>query len=151
MMSIIIFCWSFGPQKYLFKVYLLPTQVWNGNLVYFSFYWFYGIFCFIISKVWTQSFLSDFKITYCSTVFKKHVIVFQSLSHIWLSNRWTVAHQTLLTSTVFQSLLRFMFIESMMLSNHFILCCLFLLLPSIFSSIKIFSKEMSLCIRWPKY
>ena len=49
------------------------------------------------------------------------------------------------------SLLKLMFIESVMPSNLFILCCLLLLLPSIFPSISIFSNESALCIRWPKY
>ena len=44
-----------------------------------------------------------------------------------------------------------MFIESMMPSNHLILCCPLLLLPSIFPSIRVFSNESALCIRWPKY
>ena len=51
----------------------------------------------------------------------------------------------------FQSLLKLMSIESVMPSNHFILCHPFLLLPSIFPSIRVFSKESVLCIRWPKY
>ena len=59
--------------------------------------------------------------------------------------------QTLLSSTFSWSSLRFMSIESVMLSNHFILCHLFLLLPSIFPSIRVFSNESALCIRWPKY
>ena len=50
-----------------------------------------------------------------------------------------------------QSLLKLMFIESMMLSNHLILCCPLSLLPSIFPSIKVFSTELALRIRWPKY
>ena len=49
------------------------------------------------------------------------------------------------------SLLKFMSIESVMLSNHLILCCLLLLLPSIFPSISVFSNESVLRIRWPKY
>ena len=49
------------------------------------------------------------------------------------------------------SLLKFMSIESVMPSNHLILCCPLLLLPSIFSSIRVFSKETVLPIRWPKY
>ena len=44
-----------------------------------------------------------------------------------------------------------MSIKSVMLSNHLILCCPFLLLPSIFPSIRVFSSELALCIRWPKY
>ena len=49
------------------------------------------------------------------------------------------------------SLLKFMSIESLMLSNHLILCHPLLLLPSIFPSIRVFSNELALCIRWPKY
>ena len=54
-------------------------------------------------------------------------------------------------STNFQSLLKLMSIELVMPSNHLILCCLLLLPPSIFSGIKVFSKESALRIRWPKY
>ena len=50
-----------------------------------------------------------------------------------------------------QSLLKLMFIESVMPSNYLILCCPLLLLPSIFPSIRVFSNESALCIRWPKY
>ena len=53
--------------------------------------------------------------------------------------------------TMSQSLLQFMSIESVMLSSHLILCCLLLLLPSIFPNIRVFSKELALKIRWPKY
>ena len=56
-----------------------------------------------------------------------------------------------LSFTVSQSLLKFMSIESVILSKHLILCCPLLLLPSIFPSIRIFSKELAICIRWPKY
>ena len=64
---------------------------------------------------------------------------------------WTVACQTLLSSTISQSFLKLMSIESVMLSNHFILCCPFLLWPSIFPSIRVFYSELALCIRWPEY
>ena len=50
-----------------------------------------------------------------------------------------------------KSLLKLMSIELLMLSNHLILCCLLLFLPSIFPSIRAFSNELALCIRWPKY
>ena len=63
---------------------------------------------------------------------------------------WTAARQAPLSSTITQNLLRFMSIESVMLSNHLILC-LPLLLPSIFPSIRVFSNELALRIRWPKY
>ena len=64
---------------------------------------------------------------------------------------WTAAHQTSLSLTIFQSLLKFMSIESMMLPNHLILCHPLHLLPSIFPSIRVFSNESAVCIRWPKY
>ena len=63
---------------------------------------------------------------------------------------WTAAHQASLSITNFQSLLKLMSIESVMPSNHLILCHLLLLPPSIFSSIRVFSNESALCIRWPK-
>ena len=64
---------------------------------------------------------------------------------------WTAAHQASLSFTVSRSLLRFKSVESVMLSNHLILCHPFLLWPSIFPSIKVFSNESTLCLRWPKY
>ena len=64
---------------------------------------------------------------------------------------WTAAHQGCLSITNSQSLLRIMSIESVMPSNHLILCCPLLLLPSIFPSIRVFSNESVLRIRWPKY
>ena len=64
---------------------------------------------------------------------------------------WTVAHQDPLFSTISWSVLRFMSIQSLMLSNHLVLCCPLLLLPSIIPIIKDFSSESALCIRWPKY
>ena len=63
---------------------------------------------------------------------------------------WTVAYQAPLSSTISWSLLKFMSIESVMLSSHLILFHLLLLLPSIFPSIKVFSSESALHIRWPK-
>ena len=63
---------------------------------------------------------------------------------------WTAACQGPLSITKSQSLLKLMFIESVMPSNHLILCCL-LLLPSSFPSIKVLSSESVLCIKWPKY
>ena len=66
-------------------------------------------------------------------------------------NTWTAAHQASLYSTISQSVLKFMSFESVMLSNHLILCFPLLLLPSIFPSISVFSDELALHIRWPKY
>ena len=76
----------------------------------------------------------------------------QSLSHVQLfATPWTAAHQASPSITNSQSLLKFMSIESVMPSNHLILCCPLFLLPSIFSSIRVFSNESALLIRWPKY
>ena len=76
----------------------------------------------------------------------------QSLSHIRLFvTPQTVAHQASLSITNSRSLLKLMSIESVMPSNHLILCRPFLLPPSFFPSIRIFSNELALCIRWPKY
>ena len=76
----------------------------------------------------------------------------QSLSHVRLFvTPWTATHQDSLSITNSQSLLKLMSIKSVMPSNHLILCCPLLLLPSIFPSIRVFSNESVLCIRWPKY
>ena len=63
---------------------------------------------------------------------------------------WTATHEASLSITNSQGLLKFMSIESVMPSNHLILCCPLLLPPSIFHSIRVFSKELVLRIRWPK-
>ena len=76
----------------------------------------------------------------------------QSLSHARLAvTPWTVARQASLSITNSQSLLELMSIESVMPSNHLILCRPLLLLPSMFPSIRVFSNESVLRIRWPKY
>ena len=64
---------------------------------------------------------------------------------------WTAAHQASLSITNSWNLLKLMPIESVMPSNHLILCCPLLLMPSIFPSIRVFSNESALHIRWPKY
>ena len=75
----------------------------------------------------------------------------QSLSHVRLfATPWTAACQASLSIANSQSLLKFMSLESMMRSNHLILCRPLLLQSSIFPSIRVFSAESVLCIRWPK-
>ena len=75
-----------------------------------------------------------------------------SLSHVCLfATPWTAARQASLSISNFQSLLKLMSIESVMPSNHLILCRPLLLPPSVFPSIRIFSNESALRIRWPKY
>ena len=76
----------------------------------------------------------------------------QSLSHVQLfATSWTVARQASLSITNSPSLLKLMSIESVMPSNHLILCHPVLFLSSIFPSIRVFSNESVLCLRWPKY
>ena len=76
----------------------------------------------------------------------------QSLSCVWLfAIPWTTARQASLSITNSQSLPKLMCSESVMPSNHLILCCPLLLLPSIFPRVRVFSNELALCIRWSKY
>ena len=81
----------------------------------------------------------------------KSISSVQSLSHVQLfATPWTATHQASMSTINSQSLLKLMSIELVIPSNHLILCRR-LLLPSIFPSIRVFSKESVLCIRWPKY
>ena len=76
----------------------------------------------------------------------------QSLSCVQLFvTPWTAALQAALSMTNYRNLLKLMSITSVMPSNHLILCCSLLLPPSIFPSIRVFSSELVLRIRWPKY
>ena len=80
------------------------------------------------------------------------LVVVQSLSHLWVfATPWTAAHQASLSFIISQSLLKLMSMESVLVSNHLILCCPLLLWPSIFDSIRVFSSESALGIKWPKY
>ena len=93
----------------------------------------------------------------CLTMFK--VLQIQQLTSVQFSRSvvsdsatpWLAAHEASLSITNSWSLLKLMSIESVMPSNHLILCCPLLLLPSILPSIRLFSNELALCIRWPKY
>ena len=80
------------------------------------------------------------------------LVVVQSLGNVWLfAAPWPVACQASLSFTISWSFLRLMSIESTIPSNHLILSCPLLLLPLIFPSIRVFSNELALYIRWPKY
>ena len=78
-------------------------------------------------------------------------VIVQSLSCVLFVTPWTAAHQASVSFTISWSLLKLMSVESVMPSNHLILCHPLLLLPSIFPSIKVFSSESALRIRWPNY
>ena len=85
-------------------------------------------------------------------IMKSHSVQFSSVAQSCLfATPWTAACLASLSFTISQSLLKLMSIESVVPSNHFILCCRFLCLPSIFPSIRIFSSTSGLHIRWPKY
>ena len=76
----------------------------------------------------------------------------QPFSHLWhFATPWTAAHQASLSMTNSGSLLKLMFIELVMTSNHLILCRPLLLPPSIFPNIRVFSTESVIHIKWPKY
>ena len=80
------------------------------------------------------------------------LLLLSCFSHVQLfTTPWIAARQTSLSITNSQSLLKLMSIKSVMPSKHLVLCCPLLLLPSIFSSIRIFFNESVLHIRWPKY
>ena len=80
------------------------------------------------------------------------IVAVDSLSRIQhFVTPWTAASQAPLSSTISRSLLKFISVELVMLSNHCIHCCPLLLLPSVFPSIMVFYSELALCIRWPKY
>ena len=82
---------------------------------------------------------------------KKNCRCLVTQSFLTLCDPWTAACQASLSFTVFQNLFKFMSIDSMMPSNHLILCRPLFLFPSLFPSIRVFSSESALRIRWPKY
>ena len=95
--------------------------------------------------------ISDFSWTYQRTEVIGKIVV-QSLTRVRLFvTPWTAAHQASLSFTISQSLLKLKSIESVMPPNCLFLCCPLLLMPSIFPSIRFFSNESVLCIRWPEY
>ena len=114
----------------------------SPSWVVISLSWFFSssyMFLFFLHK--------NFNIT---DLLKYGLLLFRRLVVSDSATPWTVAHQAFLSITNSQSLLKLMSIESVMPSNHLILCHL-LLLPSIFPSIRVFSNESALPIRWPKY
>ena len=79
-------------------------------------------------------------------------VIVQSLSHVQLFEPpWTAAHQASLSFNISPTLLKLISIESVIPFSHLILCHPLLLLPAIFSNIRVFSNELALHIMWPKY
>ena len=110
------------------------------------------IWCYSAGVQKRQSTLSSYYFWVTIKIVAFSVQFSSSLSRVWLfATPWTAARQASLCITNSRSLLKLMSIELMMPSNHLILCCPLLLLPSIFPSIRVFSNESALCIRWPKY
>ena len=117
-------------MKLLFKV-ALAFSISASNIREFC-------FCYVLANT-----------GYCQSFSFSSV---QSLSCVWLlATPWTAAHQVSLSFTISWSLLKLMSIELVTPSNCLILCRPLLLLPSVFLSIRVFSNESALCIRWPKY
>ena len=114
------------------KLFLLPLPSWGAGPI-----WFYFNSYFLISV---------------SLPFYTEIIVVQSLSCVQLfATPRTAACQASLSCTISWSLLKLISIESVMPSNHLVLCRPLILLHSIFPSIRVFSNESVLCIKWPKY
>ena len=111
-----------------------------------------GNWCYHWSWSWSFSSLSEQNVV-LSSAWLHHVSFFvvELLSYIHpFVTPWTTVWWASLSFTISWSLLKLMSIEWMMPSNHLILCHPLLLLPSIFPSIRVFSNESALCIRWPK-
>ena len=120
-----------------------------GRLFTYDFRWMVGnLLCSFPSHFHGSS--SPLKsLAFCKMVSIQSVLLLNLVQ--LFSTRWVAAHQASLSITNSRSLLKVMSIKLVMTSNHLILCHPLLLLPSIFSSIKVFSSESALCIRWPKY
>ena len=118
--------------------------------LFFIFFKMYLLFNKMISTISFYIFVFFYHLL---TIFHEHQFSsVQSLSHVQLFvTPWTEACQASLSITNSWNLFKLMSIKSMMPSNHLILCCPLLLLPSIFPSIRVFSDESVLHIRWPKY
>ena len=118
---------------------------WLWYMILFIYYWIK--LAHILLRIFASTFIIDIGLKNSFSV-----VVVQSLSLVWLfATPWTAACQVSLSFTISWSLLRFMSIELMMPSNHLILCCPLLLLPSIFLSIRVFSNKLATCFRWPKF
>ena len=104
---------------------------------------FWGKWIFTCTRIKLNSYLTPYTFV---------VVVVQSFSHVWLfATPWTAARQASLPFTISWNWLKLMYTESVMPSNCLILWDPLLLLPSIFPSIRLFSSELAVGIRWPKY
>ena len=140
-----------------FGVLYYCLHFWFGFLHWDS-YKYVGCSSHIFQSINFSLILLCFYFVFCSfgffrySTFLNQFSSVQSLSHVWLSvTPWTTARQASLSITNSWSLLKLTSIESVMPSNHLILCCPLLLLPWIFPSIRVFYNKSALRIRWAKY
>ena len=105
-----------------------------------------------VKRNMSNGYLENWRVRQIHRITVYHDLLFsRAVMSGFLTTPWATAHQVSLSFTISRSLLKFMSIESVMLSNYLILCHLLLLLPSTFPSITVFSNELALRIRWPKY
>ena len=123
----------------------LIIMFWINLVFFFSFLRYGSIVSSLSNKVLFQSDLWKY------ALYDHNRLLLLLFSHSVMWPPWTAEDQASLSFTISQSLLKLMSIESVNPSNHLILCHPFLLLPSIFPRIRVFSNESNLRIRWPKY
>ena len=131
-------CRTLLPVPGCLTLKLLNTTLYNTDTSYYLIVTSHSV---VTVYLWNASYYGHF-CCYCS--------VAQSCPTL-CDPPWTAACQASLSFTISQSLLKLPSIESVMSFNHLVLCRLFLLLPSIFPSIRVFSNKLALCSRWPKY
>ena len=113
---------------------------------------FWQIYCSGFSRIPGNILIHEWILIFALINQRTKLLFSCSVSHVWLfATLWTAVHQASLSITNSQSLFKLMCIESVMPSNHLILCCPLLLLPLIFPRNRVFPNELALCTRWPKY
>ena len=128
--------------------YLMPIQGYEDRTIIVSL----KIFLFYYLKSSLLEFNCFTMLCWFLQYNKVNQLSVQSLSRVQLfATPWTAVHQASLSFTISQGLLKLVSIESVTLSNHLLLCPPLLLLPSIFPSIRVFSNESALRIRWLNY
>ena len=137
----------------LLSGYLVPLFFFPLLLSSFVNWWFFIMVCFdSLLFIFCVSSVGFWSVVIIRATEKWYISSVQSLSCVQLfETPWTAACQASLSITNSQSLLKLMSIESVIPSNHLVLCHPLFLPPSIFSSIRVFSNESVHCIRWPKY
>ena len=105
-----------------------------------------------VKRNMSNGYLENWRVRQIHRITVYHDLLFsRAVMSEFLTTPWAIAHQVSLSFTISRSLLKLMSIELVMPSNHLILCQSLLLLPLIFPSLRVFSNEVALHIRWPKY